>query len=189
MKKLTFAIAAVVMGFVMAACSTTSPKETILKAADEFFTKAEADVNAIQTAEDFMNYFNLFENDKEEFMNKTFEPYLDAEGNVKGITKEVYEEILKGLYDRATAYNKVEGAKAAEFIEPAIAQYENAINALCEGFGNVDQEAFENLTLDFDKAETALRLFADYDNVPTALQERAQAAEAKLEELLKQLAQ
>ena len=57
------------------------------------------------------------------------------------------------------------------------------------GKGGSPEEAFENLTLDFDKAETALRLFADYDNVPTALQERAQAAEAKLEELLKQLAQ
>lgn len=189
MKKLTFAIAAVVMGFVMAACSTTSPKETILKAADEFFTKAEADVNAIQTAEDFMNYFNLFENDKEEFMNKTFEPYLDAEGNVKGITKEVYEEILKGLYDRATAYNKVEGAKAAEFIEPAIAQYEKAIDALCESFNKVDAETNDALTENFEKAEKALGIFAEYDNVPVALQERAQAAQAKLQELFNSFAE
>lgn len=187
MKKLNFAIAAVVMGFVMAACSTTSPKETILKAADEFFTKAEADVNAIQTAEDFMNYFKLFENDKEEFMNKTFEPYLDAEGNVKGITKEVYEEILKGLYDRATAYNKVEGAKAAEFIEPAIAQYEKAIDAVCEGFGNVDEETFDQLTTNLKNAENGLALFAEYDNVPVALQERGQAAQAKLDDFLKML--
>ena len=189
MKKLTFAIAAVVMGFVMAACNTTSPKETILKAADEFFAKAEADVNAIQNGEDFMNFFNVIENDKVEFMKKTFEPFMDAEGNIKGITEAEYEEIMKGLNDRATAYNKIEGAKAGEFIEPAIEQYEKAIDALCESFNKVDAETNDALTENLEKAEQALGLFAEYDNVPVALQERAQAAQAKLQELINSFAE
>ncbi len=189
MKKLTLAVFAVVIGFVMTSCGGVSPKETIIKATDEFFAQAEQDLNTIENAEDFMAFFNVLESDKEDFIQNVFADYVDGEGNIKGISESDMEEINNYIYDRATAYNKIEGAKAGEFMEPLIADYENAVYALCENFGNVDQETFENMTLDFDKAETALRLFADYDNVPTALQERAQAAQAKLDELLTLLAQ
>jgi LPS O-antigen subunit length determinant protein (WzzB/FepE family) len=69
-------------------------------------------------------------------------------------------------------------------MEPLIANYENAVNALYEAAGNVDEEAFGKLVSNFEAAEEGLRLFADYDNVPTELQQRAQAAEAKLQDLL-----
>ncbi len=189
MKKLSLAIAAVIVGFVMASCNSVSPVETIKKATDEFFAQAETKIQAVTSGEEFMQAFAEMNEARNEFMEKTFADYLDEEGNVKGFTEEEWNDLQSYMFDRATAYNKIEGAKAGEFMEPVVADYENAINALCEGFGNVDQEAFENLTLDFDKAETALRLFADYDNVPTALQERAQAAEDKLDELLKLMAQ
>ena len=184
MKKLTLAIAAVVMGFVMAACNTTSPKETIMKATDAFFTQAEEEVQAIDKGEDFMAHFAQFEKDKAEFLQMTLADYTDEEGNIKGFTEDEWNELQSYMYDRATAYNKVEGAKAAEFMEPIIANYENAINALCDAAGNVDEEAFGKLVDNFQDAEEGLGLFADYDNVPVELQQRAQAAEAKLQDLL-----
>lgn len=187
MKKLTLAIAAVVMGFVMAACNSTSPKETIMKATDEFFAQAEKDVQAINNGEAFMAHFAQFEADKAEFLQKTLANYLDEEGNIKGFTKEEWTELQNYISDRATAYNKVEGAKAAEFMEPLIANYENAVNALYDAAGNVDEEAFGKLVSNFETAEEGLRLFADYDNVPTELQQRAKAAEAKLQDLLNAL--
>lgn len=184
MKKLTLAIAAVVMGFVMAACNTTSPKETVMKATDEFFAQAEKELNeTVVDAQGFMDFFNVMNLDKSEFMQNVLAPYLDEEGNVKGFTEEEWNELQSYIYDRATAYNKVEGAKAAEFIEPAVANYESAINALFEAAGNVDEEAFGKLIEKYEEAEAGLRLFADYDNVPAELQQRAQAAEAKLQDL------
>lgn len=184
MKKIASVIAAVMIAFVMTSCGGNSPKETIMKATDEFFTQAEGKVQAIENGEDFMAHFAQFEEDKAEFLQKVLADYMDEEGNVKGFSEDEWNELQNYISDRATAYNKVEGAKAAGFMEPLIANYENAVNALFDAAGNVDEEAFGKLVDNFEVAEADLRLFADYDNVPTELQQRAQAAEAKLQDLL-----
>ena len=182
MKKLTLAIFAVVMGFVMTSCNSVSPKETIMKSTDEFFTQAEEELNTIETAEDFMAFFNVFELDKQEFVEKAFADYVDEEGNIKGISDSDMEEIQSYMYDRASAYNKVEAAKAAEFLTPLIEQYEAAVDALYEAVST--GQPTEGLVEQFEAAENALALFSDYDNVLPELQERAQAAEAKLDEVI-----
>ena len=178
---------ALVMGFIMTSCGGESPKETIKKATDEFFTQAENNVQSITSGDEFMNFFADMETQRDELMQKLFGPYTDNDGNIKGISDADMEEIQSYIYDRATAYNKVESVKAAEFMEPAVANFENAINALFEAAGNADEEAFGKLVEKFEEAEAGLSLFADYDNVPTELQQRAQAAEAKLQDLFNAL--
>lgn len=182
MKKLTVILAAVVMGFVMVSCDNTPKKEVITKAVDEFFSSAEQELASIGTGEEFMTHFYEFEEKKNDFIQELFADYIDAEGNIKGISNEDMEEIQSFMYDRASAYNKVEAAKAAEFLEPAIATYEDAINALYEAVSQ--GQPVEGLVDQFEAAENALAAYADYDNVLPELQARAQAAEAKLDEVI-----
>jgi hypothetical protein len=58
------------------------------------------------------------------------------------------------------------------------------LNSIGEAASNADMEAFHNLTADVEAAEAALRPWGEYDNVLPELQQRAQAAEAKLNEVL-----
>ena len=184
MKKITLAIAVVIMGFVMASCGTkVSPSETILKAAQEFFDQAKAKLSAIDNAEDFLAFIDSFNAEREEFSQNLFADYVDEEGNIKGFTEEEIVNLQTKLSNLATEYNKVEADKAAEFLAPRIEAYENVVNALYEAAGNEDMEAFHKLTEDFEAAEAALRPWANYDNVLPELQQRGQAAEAKLNEI------
>lgn len=183
MKKFTLAIAAVVIGFVMAACDTTSPKETVMKATDEFFTQAEQELNeTVVDAQGFMDFFNVMNLDKSEFLQDVMAPYVDEEGNVKGFTEEEWNELQNYIYDRATAYNKVEGAKCAEFLTPAIERYEKAVDAFWvkyEAGEEIDDETFDAMVAELDEAEDAVFMFADYDNILPELQERYSAAAEK----------
>jgi hypothetical protein len=187
MKKFTLAIAAVVMGFVMAACNTTSPKETVMKATDEFFAQAEKELNeTVVDAQGFMDFFNVMNLDKSEFLQDVMAPYMDEEGNVKGFTEEEWNELQSYIYDRATAYNKVEGAKCAEFLTPAIERYEQAVDAFWvkyEAGEEIDDETFAAMFTELDEAENGVFMFADYDNIPTELQERYSTAAAKHAEM------
>lgn len=188
MKKITLAIAAIIMGFVMASCGTkVAPSETIIKATQEFFDQAKTKLLSIQSAEDFLAFVNSFNNERDQFSQNLFADYVDEEGNIKGFNEEELDELQNKLSDIATEYNKEEAAKAAEFLTPCIETYENAVNSLCEAASNEDMEAFHKLTEEFEAAEAGLRPWAEYDNVLPELQQRAQAAEAKLNELLSAL--
>ena len=188
MKKITLAIAVVIMGFVMASCGTkVSPTETILKAAQEFFDQAKAKLSAIDNAEDFLAFIDSFNTERDEFSENLFANYLDDEGNLKGFTEEEIGNLQTKLSDIATEYNKEEANKAAEFIAPIIGRYENAVNALSEAIGNADEETFDKLVEEYESVESELALFEDYDNVLPELQERAQAAENKLQGFLEDL--
>ena len=185
MKKITLAIAVVIMGFVMASCGNkVSPSETILKAAQEFFDQAKAKLSAIDNTEDFLAFINSFNTEREEFSQNLFADYVDEEGNVTGFTEEEIVNLQTKLSNIATEYNKEEANKAAEFIAPIIERYENAVNALSEAIGNADEETFDKLVEEYESVESELALFEDYDNVLPELQERGQAAESKLKQIL-----
>ena len=185
MKKITLAIAVVIMGFVMTSCGTkVSPSETILKAAQEFFDQAKAKLSAIDNTEDFLAFINSFNAEREEFSQNLFADYVDEEGNVTGFTEEEIVNLQTKLSNIATEYNKEEANKAAEFIAPIIERYENAVNALSEAIGNADEETFDKLVEEYESVESELALFEDYDNVLPELQERGQAAESKLKQIL-----
>ena len=186
MKKITLAIAAVVIGFVMASCgNSVSPKETIIKATEDFFAQAKTNLQVIDNAEDFLAFVDNFAQEKDTFIQNVFADYMDEEGNLKGFTEEEITDLQTQLGDMASAYNNEEALKAAEFITPLVENYENAVNALYDAVGNVDEETFHQLVENFEAAESDLSVFAAYDNVLPELQERAQAAEMKLDEVIK----
>ena len=186
MKKITLAIAAVIIGFVMASCgNSVSPKETILKATEDFFAQAKTNLQTINNAEDFLAFVNNFAQEKDTFIQNVFADYMDEEGNLKGFTEEELTDLQTQLGDMASAFNKEEALKAAEFITPLVENYENAVNALYDAIGNADEETFHQLVENFEDAEAGLSVFAAYDNVLPELQERAQAAQMKLDEVIK----
>ena len=182
MKKFALTIAAVMIAFVMTSCGGESPKEKIMKTTDEFFTQAENNVQAITSGEDFMNLVADMETKRDELIQKLFGPYSDNDGNIKGISDTDMEEIQSYIYDRATAYNKVEGAKAAEFISPALDEVERYTDELYAQF-----KAGEDLNLEtvkkFDDAYVNVMIFNDYDNVLPELQERRAANWEKIDEM------
>ena len=186
MKKITLAIAALVIGLAMASCGGESPKESIMKAADEFFAQAETNVQAITSAEEFMNHFAEMEIKRDELSQQLFGPYSDKDGNITGISDSDMEEIQSYLYDRATAYNKVEAAKCAEFLTPAIEKYEQSVDALYEKFladEQMDEETFHGLFEAVTEAAEEVYVFADYDNIPKELSNRYTEALGKFEQM------
>ena len=190
MKKITLAIAVVIMGFVMTSCGNkVSPTETILKATQEFFDQAKAKLMAIDNAEDFLAFFDNFNTEREEFSQNLFADYVDDEGNIKGFTEEEFENLQTKLSDIASEYNKEEAAKGAEFLAPLIEKYESVVDALYEAASDGDMETFHKLTEDFEAAEEGLKPWASFDNVIPELQQRGQAAEAKMNEILSALSE
>lgn len=183
MKKITLTIVALVIGFAMTSCDSTSPKEKIMKSVDEFFVQAEQNVQKVASGEEFMSYFADFATQKTKFIENLFGPYADKDGNITGISDSDMEEIQSYIYDRATAYNKVEAEKAKEFMGPELDIIENYVNELYAQFqaGNeLDKETVKN----FDDAYVNfLKKYKDYDNVLPELQKRRDAIWGKMDEM------
>lgn len=178
MKKLTMILAAVAMSFMLFSCGD-STKDAIIKEIDNYFVQMEQQLNGITNAEDFLAFVETT-SDKSDLLNLLSEKFGD-----KTVTDEENEAIESFLQEKVIAYNHAEAEKAAEFLTPLIEDYENAVNALYEAFNTeeVDPDTLHVLSENFEKAEVALRPFAEYDNVLPELQQRAQAASAKVEEL------
>ena len=179
MKKLSLIIAAVAMSFMLFSCGGVSTKDAIINDVDNYFNQLEQKLGEINNAEDFLAFAEAT-SDRSDLVNLLQEKYGD-----KTLSDEDNEAVQEFIQERATTYNQAEAKKAAEFLTPLIEDYENAVNALYDGFNSdVDPDTFHALTEAFEQAETALRPFAEYDNVLPELQQRAQAAAAKLDEIL-----
>ena len=166
MKIFNLFFAGVVMAFLMVACSTPSPKEAIMKDTDEFFTQAEQEVQAITNADDFVNFFAEFEERRENFANELFEKYpTDSEGNIKGLTEADTEELNNYMYERATAYNKIEAEKCGEFLTPYMDEFESTANRIYSLY-------------------LAVAKFLEVDNIPTELVDRYGTIMEKVSEML-----
>lgn len=184
MKKFSLIFAGVVMAFLMVACSTPSPKEAIMKDTDEFFTQAEQEVQAITNADDFVNFFAEFEERRENFANELFEKYpTDSEGNIKGLTEADTEELNNYMYDRATAYNKIEAEKCGEFLTPYMDEFEstaNRIYSLYLAVGVLTDDLHDELQQSYD----GVAKFLEVDNIPTELVDRYGTIMEKVSEML-----
>lgn len=182
MKRLSLILGAVVIGFLFSAC-TKSPKEPIMKETEAFFAEAENTVKAITNAEDFLKFFKDFSWQKDDFMQNLFSKYpTDAEGKLKGITDEELEELNTFIQDCETAYKTVEVAKCAEVVDPVLARYERAVQALyaCHQAGTDLEDA---LVDEFEAAYAALEPCLMLDDLPASMHERFQAADTMLEEM------
>ena len=127
MKKITLAIAAIIMGFVMASCGTkVAPTETILKATQEFFDQAKTKLSSIQSAEDFLAFVNNFNKERDDFSQNLFADYMDEEGNIIGYEYVNLGKLMDALKAGATGPEAIEKAKgtygrfkdAVKYIDP-----------------------------------------------------------------------
>lgn len=179
MKKLTMILAAVVMGFIMTSCGE-STNEQVKKMTDEFFAKAEQEVQAIDNVDDFLAFCDELSTKKTELAQEIFEKFpSDGEGNAL-----VPDEVNDFIYERATAYNHVEAAKCGEFLEPMVEHYEEAVDALYYyDEDELDEESFGVMYDEIMDASDEIALFQTFDNIPQDLAKRVQEAYAKYEEL------
>ena len=188
MKKFTLIAMAFVGCFLLASC-TKNPKEAIMKATDAFFAQAETDVKAITNAEDFMKFFNNFEEKKTDFLTELVTKYeTDGEGNFLAMSAEENEALYEYMYERASAYNKIEGEKSSEFLTPIVDRFEKAVKALYEKY--IAGEDFDDSMIeDIEDAYDELELFADYDNVQPELNQRFQDVQSLLDEMFSEEAE
>ena len=173
MKKFTLAIVAVVLGFVMISCGDgQATTENLKKQTDEFFSKAEQNLENVTNADEFLDFVAAFNEEKSSFAGVLFAGHIDDEGNIKGFSEEQLNDIQNYIFDRATAYNQKEGAKCAEFLTPRLDKLEQSLNDLIDNVENYSDEQIQDLVEEVFGAYEDVALFEDYDNVPTALQER-----------------
>ena len=133
MKKFTLIIAAVVMGFAFAACSGPS-KDAILNEVSAFFTQAKTDIQAIDNADDLINFVNSFGDKKNEFLNSLAEKFEMKDDQFIGFSEEENAEIMDKISEMATEYNEAEYAKCGEITTPYIEKYDGIVKALYEKF-------------------------------------------------------
>lgn len=179
MKKFALIITAVVMGFAFASCSGTS-KDAILNEVSAFFTKAKTDIQAIDNADDLVEFVKSFSDKKAEFMNTLSEKFEVKDDLFVGFSDEENSEIMSKISDLSTEYNKVEYAKCGEIIKPYIEKYSNIVKALYEKFqGN--EEITEDMTDELKDAYEDIVKYADI--VPEELAEIFYADDAKVAEI------
>lgn len=183
MKRITLILTAILVGFVMASCQDQSlKKEDIMKATNAFFEQGEQEIQTISSGEEFMAFYHAFNERKTQFVEELFADHMDEEGNLKGYSEEEAEDIYNSIYERATAYNRTEAVKAAEFIAPAVDNLEATVNVLYEQFQAgipfvpEDIEAFANAVVPY-------AIFEEYDNVLPELRERIFAISDKITEM------
>ena len=182
MKKFTLAIVAVILSFVMTSCGDgQSATENLKKQTDEFFSKAEQNLENVTNADEFLDLVAAFNEEKNGFAEVLFAGHIDDEGNIKDFSEEELNDIQNYIFERATAYNQKEGAKCAEFLTPCLDRFEQAYKTLYENIE--DKEQFDALFYELMNASEEINKFAEYDNVPVALQERYHALEAEFDEL------
>lgn len=179
MKKLTLILAAMVMGFMMTSCGG-SVKDSLMKDVDNYFAQAEQKLAAIDNVDDFIA-FAVSMNDRSDFLDELDKKYGD-----KTLSEKDNDEVMDYIYDRATAYNKAEALKCAEFLTPIMDRFVKAVDALYTPFVNGDvpeEEVFYAMYDEMDQAEDDVLKFADCENIPDELIEQFSAAEDKRAEM------
>lgn len=175
MKKLTLLLAALVMGFMMISCGG-SLKEEMMKEVETYFAQAEETLNEIDNPEDFLSFAEIM-SDRSDLLQA-----LDEKFGNKEISEEDMEAFTNWVSERATAYNQKEGAKAAEFLAPALNELEESVDDLYAQFQAGTEFSKESIDTFLD-AFAAVYDFVDYDNVPMELQDQYSAIDVKLTEM------
>ena len=177
MKKLAFVFGALIMGFMITSCNNSAKiKAEMIKDVDDYFTKAESELAAIDNAEDFVA-FAVGMNDRSDLLDQLQEKFGE-----KDIDDADWEEIENFIYDRATAYNQAEGLRCTEFLTPVVEWYETIVNKLYEQFQA--GIAFQDADLDeFLDAYSALSDFGECENVDPELVDRLNPVFEKEDEM------
>lgn len=169
MKK-TFSILTALFMVVVLTCCSMSPKDTIIKEVDEFFYEAEKELRDIDNPDDLMLFINVFNEDKQEFSQALDVKYQkDENGVFKGMNAAEMEAMQNEIFERATAYNKLEYAKCGEIMEPYVARVEDAVNKLQEYY-NSGKDFTDEMIDEYVNAAEELEKYGDV--VPEELANR-----------------
>ena len=182
MKKITLALCALIMGFVMASCNNVSPKDGIMKDVDEFFTQAEQEITSIDNAAELVDFVFSMPEKKEKLVQLIADKYgVDEEGNFKGIHGDDAEELEKFLNERATKYNEIEYDKCGEIMAPYIDNFTNFVDGLYEKY----QQGVEPTEEELDVIQAMYDEIELYQTiVPQEQAEQFYDADAKVAQIL-----
>ena len=109
MKKLTMIITAVVIVFVMTSCG--NKEKNLMNKANELYTQAETELNAIDNWDDFVTFFQNFKQKSDDFKA--------GYSNLK-----LSQETQDFLSDKKEAFDQMESQKAGELFAPILVKGE-----------------------------------------------------------------
>lgn len=105
MKKLTMIVAAVIIGFVMTSCGNKEKK--LMNKANELYTQAETELNAIDNWDGFVTFFQNFKQKSDDFKA--------GYSNLK-----LSQETQDFLSNKKEAFDQMESQKAGELFAPIL---------------------------------------------------------------------
>lgn len=109
MKKLTIIITAVIIGFVMISCG--NKEKDLMNKANELYTQAETELNAIDNWDGFVTFFQNFKQKSDDFKA--------GYSNLK-----LSQETQDFLSDKKEAFDQMESQKAGELFAPILVKGE-----------------------------------------------------------------
>lgn len=171
MKKVTLILGALVMGFLLSSCGE-STKDKIYKDVDAFFVQKEAEIQGIDNADALLDFVTEMDNYPElDLIDK----YVDAEGNITGLTEEEGDVLSDMMIQRREVYTDIETAKCNEMMEPLIVEYENIIASLYEDFEAGLSEASEDKMAQWESIYTQIDHYTTI--IPNELYDRFREAD------------
>ena len=117
MKKLTIIVAAVIIGFVMTSCG--NKEKNLMNKANELYTQAETELNAIDNWDDFVTFFQNFKQKSDDFKA--------GYSNLK-----LSQETQDFLSDKKEAFDQMESQKAGELFAPILVKGEQVTKTITE---------------------------------------------------------
>lgn len=171
MRKIALAIATFVAVFAFVSCGS-NPDAQIKKQADDMFAQAEKDIQAVDNMADFYAYMSTLEDNKAVIAQSMMEQY-----STDGENALVPDDVTDYIYNRATAYNVVEGEKYAELMAPYLDRVENALNA-------IQEQGISDLRMkEYNEALDDMMEYLDYDNIPLDTEKKVEAIFSKMGEI------
>lgn len=178
MKKFSFVFGALILGFMLVSCSNSSKvKNAMIADVDAYFDQALANLDAINDAEDFLDYAAKMSDGSD------IESYLLErwDKDVK-ISDKDYNDLLDHVKEKSTNYFMAEKNKCIELMGPAIDRF----NAIIDKMYPMYQagQRFDDETMEeFLDVFNYLNMFMDYDNAMDVLEESIGESTGKMGEM------
>lgn len=166
MKKVSLFLGAVLLGFMVSSCGEPT-HEKIYKEVDAMFTQKEAEIKAIDNADDLLAFVVAMNETPElEVLSK----YANADDELVGLTAEEADQLFDRMLDRRGIYEAVQEEKCTELMEPLVAEYEKVVADLYEDYEN---DVPEPDTAMIDKwSELYDQIYKYAEIIPEALADR-----------------
>lgn len=166
MRRVALLLGAVLIGFMVSSCGEPT-QEKIYKEVDMMFTQKEAEVKAIDNADDLLAFVNAMNETPElEILRK----YANDNDELEDLTAEEADKLFDRMLERRSVYEAVQEEKCTEILEPLIADYEKVVADLYEDYENDVPEPDEAMIDQWSKLYDQVYQYADI--IPDALADR-----------------